>query len=247
MENKIQIVDKKTKSIKKNKTKSRFNTSRLVMSICITSIMLALAVVLDLFMKFIPFLNMPQGGHITIAIIPLVLIGLLCGPVYGFFGCTLFGVLNFFMDGLPLNAWSIILDYILAFGFIGLSGFFHPLLFKKRHIWVYYVSLVVASLSRYLFSGISGAVIFGMYAPEGVNPWFYSFVLYNAGYIFASLGVSLVIISALFYPIDRLIRSYNFRPLQPKFYINEQDNLIKLTREKAVNETNEKVQQTEEK
>lgn len=218
MESEIIMENKTVKN--ENKKSSRFNSSKSILSICVTSILLAVAIVIDLMMK--PLLAMPQGGHISIALIPIVLMGLVCGPLYGFIGATCFGILNFFIDGgasAAFNPWSFVLDYVLAFGMMGVVGFFHKFLYSKKPYWVYFVSLIIASLVRYLFSGLSGAWVFAEYAPENTNPWFYSFVLYNAGYIFASLGVSLVLITPLMFPLQKLMGSYSFRTLNPNWNI----------------------------
>ena len=49
-------------------------------------------------------------------------------------------------------------------------------------------------LGRFVFSTLSGVIFFAAYAPEGMNPWVYSF-LYQGTYLGTEGIVTLVIIS----------------------------------------------------
>ena len=46
----------------------------------------------------------------------------------------------------------------------------------------YGVGAVIVCVLRYISSVLSGGILWGSYAPEGMNPWVYSLV-YNAGYM----------------------------------------------------------------
>ncbi|MFP4178162.1 MAG: energy-coupled thiamine transporter ThiT, partial [Acholeplasmataceae bacterium] len=46
---------------------------------------------------------------------------------------------------------------------------------------------------RYLSHAFGGAIIFAEFAPEGMNPWFYSFVVYNAPYMLSSTALTLMV------------------------------------------------------
>ncbi|MEB3067412.1 energy-coupled thiamine transporter ThiT, partial [Parvimonas micra] len=69
-----------------------------------------------------------------------------------------------------------IIDYILAFGSLGLSGLFATK--KDKLIPAYLISIT----GRFIFATLSGYVFFGAYAPEGWDPLFYS-IWYNISYI----------------------------------------------------------------
>jgi len=79
------------------------------------------------------------------------------------------------------------LDYPLAFGCLGLAGFF-----RKYPI----VGVIVAVTGRFVMHLISGAVFFANFAPEGLNPWIYS-ALYNGSYMLPELVISLFVIFLL--------------------------------------------------
>ena len=74
-------------------------------------------------------------------------------------------------------------------GCLGLSGFFSN---KKNGL---YIGYIVAIIGRFICSFLSGFLFFGEYAPEGMNPVWYSF-LYNIFYI-GGEGVLTLLVLAL--------------------------------------------------
>ncbi len=59
---------------------------------------------------------MPNGGGITIGMLPLVLISIICGGYYGLLSGIAYGVINcFVIDAYGFNVYSFFLDYIIAF------------------------------------------------------------------------------------------------------------------------------------
>ena len=83
---------------------------------------------------------------------------------------------------------QLVVDYILAFGALGLSGLFYG---KKGAVIKGYIAAVIG---RYIFSVISGWIFFGAYAWEGWNPLPYS-LAYNAAYIFAEAALTVIILA----------------------------------------------------
>ena len=75
----------------------------------------------------------------------------------------------------------ILLDYVIAFTIAGAADIFAKP-FGKRRILGYTVGAVVISLIRLASSFLSGVILWGSYAPEGMNIWIYSLV-YNSSYM----------------------------------------------------------------
>lgn len=172
------------------------------------AIMVALAFGLSLLPKFIPFLNLPWGGSITLfSMLPIVVYsirngvknGLLCSFAYSLTQLAQ----GIFMDGLlgwgltPIMLIScMFLDYIGAFTVIGFAG-----MFRKNEMKGWIVGTVLVIFARYVLHVISGAVIFATAGKlwEGLNitePWLYSLV-YNGCYmlpelIFTTIGAVLL-------------------------------------------------------
>ena len=99
-----------------------------------------------------------------------------------------FGLLQFFIDPYIVSIPQVILDYPLAFGALGLSGFFCD---KKYGLQIGYI---VGVLGRFVFSTLSGVIFFADYAPEGMHPLVYS-AAYQGSYLGVEGIITLIIIS----------------------------------------------------
>ena len=71
---------------------------------------------------------------------------------------------------------SILLDYVLAYGILGLSGIFKKV--TKSPVINFSLGIVFACLMRYSFHVLSGVLLFASYAPAGQLPLIYS-LAYN--------------------------------------------------------------------
>ena len=146
---------------------------------------LALATVLS----EIKIFDMPTGGSITLlSMFVIALPGILFGLVPGIVTAVAYGILQLIIDPYVLYPMQLVVDYILAFGALGLSGLFYG---KKGAVIKGYIAAVIG---RYIFSVISGWIFFGAYAWEGWNPIPYS-LAYNAAYIFAEAALTVIILA----------------------------------------------------
>jgi thiamine transporter len=150
----------------------------------------ALAVALAFVLGLITVFRMPFGGSISLEMVPLILLALRQGPWVGIFAGAAYGLLDLAIEPVALHPVQVIFDYPLAFGVLGLAGFFRPTL------WGAVAGTVVAVLARFLCHFVSGVVFFASYAPEGWNPYLYS-AAYNAGYLVPSLALALVAVAVL--------------------------------------------------
>lgn len=132
---------------------------------------------------------MPMGGSVTLlSMLFICLIGYWFGAGYGILTGVGYGFLQFIADPYMMSIPQVLFDYPLAFGALGLSGFFSG---RKYGLQIGYV---VGVLGRFLCSTLSGVFFFAAYAPEGMNPWVYS-SLYQGSYLGAEGIITLAIIS----------------------------------------------------
>ena len=133
----------------------------------------AVALALATVCSNIRLFRLPMGGAITL---------------FSMLFVTLIG----YWYGSAVSLPQVLLDYPLAFGALGLSGFFSE---KKNGLVIGYL---VAITGRFLFSVLSGVVFFGMYAPEGMSPLVYS-VAYNGSIMYGEgiLTIILLMIPAV--------------------------------------------------
>lgn len=149
----------------------------------------AMGIALAMVTSYIKVWEMPMGGSVTLlSMLFVCLIGYWFGPKYGLITGAAFGLLQFILNPYMVSIPQVLLDYPLAFGALGLSGFFCN---KKYGLQIGYVMGV---LGRFVFSTLSGVVFFASYAPEGMNPWVYS-SLYQGTYLGAEGILTLILIS----------------------------------------------------
>ena len=155
----------------------------------------AVSIALGSVLSNIKVFSFPTGGSITLlSMLVICLPGYWFGLGAGILTGIAYGVLQMLIDPYILFPAQLIVDYLLAFGALGLSGLFHG---KKNGVLPGYL---IAVCGRYLFAVLSGWLFFGVYAWEGWNPLLYSLV-YNAIYIFAEAGITILLL--LLAPVRR--------------------------------------------
>uniref|UniRef100_UPI004057BC7D energy-coupled thiamine transporter ThiT n=1 Tax=Acetatifactor sp. TaxID=1872090 RepID=UPI004057BC7D len=148
----------------------------------------AVAIALGTVLSNIKLFDFPTGGSITLlSMLVICLPGYWFGLGAGIMTGIAYGVLQMLVDPYILYPMQLIIDYLLAFGALGLSGLFTNA--KGALVKGY----SVAVFGRFVFTVLSGWIFFGAYAWEGWNPFFYS-LAYNAIYIFAEAALTIVIL-----------------------------------------------------
>ena len=153
----------------------------------------AVALALATVCSNIKLFRLPMGGAITLfSMLFVTLIGYWYGSAVGLMAAVSYGLLQMIFGAYVISLPQLLLDYPLAFGALGLSGFFSE---KKNGLVIGYL---VAITGRFLFSVLSGVVFFGMYAPETMSPLVYS-VAYNGSIMYGEgiLTIILLMIPAV--------------------------------------------------
>jgi thiamine transporter len=149
---------------------------------------IAIFTALSTALSLITFVVFPQGGSVTAgSMVPMVWLALRRGPKIGIFAGVVYGLVQLAILPQIYYPLQILLDYPLAFGCLGLAGFF-----KKYAL----AGVAVAVGGRFVMHLISGAVFFAEFAPEGMNPWVYS-TIYNGSYMLPELVISMFFIYLL--------------------------------------------------
>lgn len=151
---------------------------------------LAISIALAVVCSFIKVWEMPQGGSIALTMVPIFVITFRRGPFAGMAAGAVYGLISLAIAGQVYHPMSILLDYALAFGALGVAGFF-----KKTPLGIV-TGTCVGTACRYVCSLLSGALLFAEYAPEGQNPWIYS-IIYNATYMLPELLICIAVLILL--------------------------------------------------
>ena len=191
------------------KAKSKQNLLTLVEG----AAMVALAIVIDLLMGFIP--KQPQGGSITLAVLPVLFFAYRRGTAAGLLAGLVWSATQMLIGGFyvpPANTWwsivlCVLLDYVLVFSVTGLAPFFAKLCGHRRLLG-YSVGAIAVGILRYASHALSGALLWGSYAPEEMNIWIYT-ITYNGAYMIPNIILAGALIVPLCLAIDPLtLRRY---------------------------------------
>lgn len=141
---------------------------------------IALAVVLSYFKLF----SMPQGGSVSLTLLPLLIFAFRNGWRYGIFVGAVTGLLRLMLGGYVVHPLQALLDYPVASGLIGIAGFF------PREKWL---GVLCACFANFAATVLSGVVFFASYAPEGTNIWLYS-ILYNGSSVLPETAILMALV-----------------------------------------------------
>ncbi|MBD5469286.1 MAG: proton-coupled thiamine transporter YuaJ [Lachnospiraceae bacterium] len=169
--------------LQKKERSARLATKQLVFS----GVAMALAIVTS----EIKFARLPFGGSITLfSMLFIVLIGYWYGAAAGLMTGFAYGLLQFVLDPVFYTPFQLLVDYPLAFGALGLSGFFCN---RKHGLLIGYV---VGVFARYVFAFLSGVLFFGAYASDQSPIGIIVYSLgYNATYIVPEVVVTLILLA----------------------------------------------------
>ena len=177
-------------------------------ALCEGAIMVALATALS----YLKLLELPQGGSVCIGMLPVFLYSARWGVGPAFLTSFAYGLLQLLLDG--AYAWgptSMLLDYLLAFGVLGVAGFFHG---KKGGV---YVGTVIGCVCRFIVHFISGITIYRIYEPKNIpgfgtfdNANLYSLV-YNGSYMLPNMLLALAIAAVLYIPLKKYFAGQDIR------------------------------------
>ena len=147
-------------------------------------------------LSFIKILQLPFGGTVTLcSMVPIIFIALNYPIRWALVSSVAYGLLQMLFSFYPPPTGSfmgyigvILLDYIIAFGLLGLAGLCSRLFKGTKSI---FLSSAVVIFGRFLCHFTSGIVVWSVYAPERQSAVIYS-LIYNGTYMGFELVFSLI-------------------------------------------------------
>ncbi len=163
----------------------------------------AICVAMSFALSYVRIFKMPMGGSITFAsMLPLMLFAFMFGCRKGMMAGLVFGVLQAVQDPWIIHPAQFLLDYILAFTAIGLTGCIRGLgLFKNNMRAQFALGAVIACAFRFVSHYFAGVFAFGAYGeyyaakynmPVLSNAYLYSFI-YQCMYVIPELAIVLAV------------------------------------------------------
>ena len=181
-------------------TQKRLSSSLTMLTEC--AMMLALSFALSCAKLF----EMPMGGSVTIAsMLPVMLISIKYGIGPGLATSFLYSLTQLLQAIASANvfpycetpgtlALCVLFDYIVPFTLLGLAGLFHKSKLTKNTELNIYLGIIGVVVLRFFCHFVTGVVIWGQWAPDGMGKYLYSF-LYNGGFL--SLDFLICIVCAI--------------------------------------------------
>ena len=146
------------------------------------------------------------GGSIDLVMIPLIIAAYRWGLGWGLGTGLVFGTLKFFLaGGVAVNWQSMLLDYSVAYMFVGFAG----LLKRKHHLM--WLAALIGCIARFVIHFISGVTVYAQYMPEEfmgighMTPSLYS-LLYNGTYMVPNTILAVAICALLIVPARKLFK-----------------------------------------
>lgn len=178
---------------------------------------MGVAVALAAVLGLVRVWTMPQGGSVSLEMLPILFVAIRRGLGPGVATGVVYGLLQLLLPGAfvyhPLQA---LLDYPLAFGAVGLAGLV-PVKTDAavrgdghRVSWFGAAAAAVLALvpavllgtgARFFFHFLSGLIYFAEYAPSWEAPWLYA-ITYNLLYLVPEAVITAVVLWPLLRAYD---------------------------------------------
>ena len=173
--------------------------------ICEGAICVALSYALSYLKIPIGFAVGGFGGSIDLVMIPLIIYAVHCGLGWGLGAGLVFGTLKFFLGGgAAINWQSMLLDYSVAYMFVGFAGAL------RGHKWGLTLGALLGCVCRFAVHFFSGITIYAILAPTEIlgivtgSPAIYS-LLYNGTYMLPNTVLAVLLCALLQRPLRRFL------------------------------------------
>ncbi|WP_077706088.1 energy-coupled thiamine transporter ThiT [Virgibacillus dokdonensis] len=173
----------------------------------------AFAMILD----FLPSIKLSPAISISFAMVPIFILAFRRGMLAGILAGFLWGLLQVMLgDAYYLTPLQFFIEYFIAFASVGFAGILAPLIqnnYQKGNkrialAWVV-AATFIGSIARYFWHFLAGVIFWGKYAPEGMSPVLYSFIMngttFVGAFVFCTIVLLVILASA-----PRLVQAETF-------------------------------------
>jgi len=178
---------------------------------------MAIAVALAAALGLVKLFVMPQGGSVSLEMLPILFVAVRRGLVPGITVGVVYGFVQLLLPGAFLvQPVQVMLDYPLAFGALGLAALVPVPVSPVRLAWreirpaparvlpflaLLSGAVVVGVSARFVCHFLSGIIFFGSYAPAGQAVWIYS-LTYNLLYLAPEAVLTFALLAVLVVAYD---------------------------------------------
>lgn len=169
-----------------------------------------IAIALALALSYLKIPIAALGGSIDFVMVPLIVYAYRWGVWQGLLAGLAFGTLKFFLAGGTAVNWeSMLLDYSVAYAFVGFAG----LLRKKKGLLP--LAALIGCIARFVVHFASGVTIYAEYAEPTADFFGLSVAtpgailfstVYNGAYMLPNTIIAVIVCAILIKPVELLDR-----------------------------------------
>ena len=144
------------------------------------------------------------GGSVDLVMIPIIIFALRRGCLWGLGAGLVFGTLKFFLaGGVAVNWQSMLLDYSVAYAFVGFAGLL------RGRTGALPLGALLGCLARFAVHFVSGVTIYRILVPTEIlglttgSSAVFS-ILYNGSYMLPNTILAVVLCALLKKPLERI-------------------------------------------
>ena len=165
----------------------------------LTMVECAIMIALALALSWVTLWKQPMGGSVTLAsMLPIMFIGIKYGPKIGLGTAFLYsltqlmqaiiqGDVFIYCETATVIVICALFDYVVPFSLLGLSG-----LFARKTKAGAYIGMIAVTVMRFICHFLTGVVIWGQWAPEGMGKAIYS-LAYNGSFLAADFAICIAV------------------------------------------------------
>lgn len=176
---------------------------------------IGLSVALATALSFTRLWQMPYGGTISFAMLPLFVVALRRGVLAGVIAGAMFGIIDYFLEPYVVHWIQFLLDYPVAHAAAGLAGLFSVAWRREvargrtaRAVWTIALpAMIVGAMARFAVHWLSGVVFFKASLGESYPgvAFALSSAIYNGVYVLPSLAICAVAAIAVLPLLERAV------------------------------------------
>ncbi|MFA7434761.1 MAG: energy-coupled thiamine transporter ThiT [Bacilli bacterium] len=183
-------------------------------------IFIALGLVFDIVAKPIGDAIWPNGGSISIAMVPIFIMSFRYGLKGGLFSGIAIGSIQMLWSGNGIVGWAqALLDYTVAYGLVGLAGVLSKTVYKNkdniRSVIYALIAILICGLLRTFAHILSGVLFWSQdLFDEGIALtliWIGS-ATYNLAYMAPSIILSMIVMTVLITKYYHLVEYVDLNP-----------------------------------
>lgn len=141
---------------------------------------------------------------ISLGMIPILFFALRRGWKYGVFIGLLYGMFKIVLGNLWAIHWAqVLIEYTIPYFSLGFAGIVSKPLIRSIQLdkvksgRLYIIAgAFIGGIARYFWHFIAGFIFWGEYAPDGMNPFWYSFI-FNGAHMLQGTIVAIILLLIL--------------------------------------------------